>query len=40
MVNRKEIYLGTFENLEDAVSCRLKAEKKYFGKFTRKIEYR
>jgi len=33
MVNRKQIYLGSFERIEDAVLARKKAEEKYFGEF-------
>ena len=35
-VNRKTIYLGRFENIEDAVKCRLEAQDKYFGDFSNK----
>lgn len=31
--DEKEIYLGVFENKEDAIRARLIAEKKYFGEF-------
>ena len=34
MVNRKQIYLGSFYNFEDAVKARKDAEKKYFGEFS------
>jgi len=33
VVNRKKIHLGYFDNLEEAVQCRKKAELKYFGEF-------
>lgn len=33
MVNRKEIRLGRYEKIEDAIKARKKAEKKYFGNF-------
>jgi hypothetical protein len=32
-INYKTIYLGSFNNLEDAIKARLKAEKEYFGEF-------
>lgn len=35
MINRKEIWLGTYKTLEEAVQARLKAEKKYFGEYSR-----
>lgn len=33
-VNCRDIYLGRFECLEDAVACRREAEKRYFGEFS------
>ena len=33
MVNRKEIFLGTFETKEEAIKKRKEAENKYFGRF-------
>ena len=33
-VNGKNIHLGYFDNLQDAISARLSAEAKYFGEFT------
>ena len=33
MVNRKEIRLGNYEKINDAIKARKKAEKKYFGSF-------
>lgn len=33
MVNRKEIRLGNYEKIEDALEARRKAEIKYFGQF-------
>lgn len=36
-INNKEIYLGTFENKEDAIKARLEAEAKYFGEFAPQI---
>lgn len=35
MVNRKEIRLGHFEKIEDAIIARKKAERKYFGEYAR-----
>ena len=35
-VNRKEIYLGHFKTLAEAVEARKKAEEMYFGEFARK----
>ena len=32
--NRKKIYLGYFENFDDAVLARREAEEKYFGEFS------
>ena len=32
-VNYKTIYLGSFNDKEDAIKCRLMAEKKYFGEY-------
>ena len=32
-VNRKQIYLGVFDTLEEAVEARKEAELKYFGKY-------
>lgn len=37
-VNRKEINLGTFLLIEDAIKARKAAEKKYFGEYARKEE--
>jgi hypothetical protein len=34
--NRKYVYLGTYENYEDAVNARKEAEKRYFGEFAYK----
>lgn len=33
MFNRKNINLGSFDNLDDAIVARLRAEKEYFGEF-------
>lgn len=33
-VNKKRIYLGSFDNFEDAVMIRKRAEEKYFGEFS------
>ena len=33
MVNRKEIRLGNYDRLEDAIKARQEAEKKYFKEF-------
>ena len=35
--NKKRIYLGLFENKEDAIIARMEAEKKYFGEYSRAI---
>ena len=35
MVDRKEIYLGTFETLKEAAIARKNGETKYFGEFSR-----
>ena len=32
--NKKSIYLGEFENIEDAIIARKEAEEKYFGEFS------
>lgn len=32
-VNQKTKYLGSFDNMEEAIKARLKAEKEYFGEF-------
>lgn len=32
-INRKEIFLGNFNNKEDAIKARLEAEAKYYGEF-------
>lgn len=32
-VDRKEIYLGNYDTLEEAAKARKEAEKKYFGEF-------
>lgn len=33
MVNRREVFLGNFDTLEEAVNARIKAEQKYCGEF-------
>ena len=33
VVDEKEIYLGIFQNKEDAIKTRLEAEEKYYGEF-------
>lgn len=35
-VNRKQIFLGRFKDYDEAVKVRKKAEKKYYGQYTRK----
>lgn len=35
MIDRKQIHLGSFENIEDAIDARKKAEIKYFNEFSR-----
>lgn len=37
-INKKETFLGSFVNFEDAVDARGKAEKKYYGDFVRKSD--
>ena len=32
-LNKKQIYLGRFENFEDAIKARKEAEEKYFGEY-------
>jgi len=32
-VDEQDIYIGLFDNKDDAIKARLKAEKKYFGEF-------
>lgn len=38
-VDYKEIYLGTFKTLEEAISARIKAKKKYFGEYAPTARY-
>ena len=38
MVNKKQISLGLFDNIEDAIKARLQGELKYFGEFAPQIE--
>ena len=33
MINRKGIFLGYYNNKDDAIKSRLTAEQKYFGRF-------
>lgn len=33
MVNRKQICLGTYKDIKDAIKARKEAEEKYFGEF-------
>lgn len=35
MVNYKDIFLGRYKNLEEAIKVRIEAEEKYFGEFRR-----
>ena len=32
-VNNKHVYLGSYNNIQEAIDVRLKAEEKYFGKY-------
>ena len=34
-INKRHIYLGLYSDLEEAITVRKEAEKKYFGEFTR-----
>lgn len=34
MINQKKIYIGVFENFNDAVKARKEAEEKYFGEYS------
>ena len=34
-INKRHIYLGVYSDLEEAITVRKEAEKKYFGEFTR-----
>ena len=34
MVNRKEIHVGTYNTIEEAIDARVLAEKEYFGDFS------
>lgn len=36
--NNRQIHLGIFENIEDAIATRIEAEKKYFGEFRRELK--
>ena len=38
-VNNKHIYLGEYKDIQDAINARIKAEKKYFGKYRVKNEH-
>lgn len=38
-IDKKNKYLGVYEDLEEAKMVRVEAEKKYFGEFRREIEY-
>ena len=38
MINRKGIFLGHYDNKDDAIKSRLIAEQKYFGKFAPQID--
>ena len=33
IINKKEIIIGRFDNIEDAIAARKEAEEKYFGEY-------
>ena len=37
MVNKKEISLGAYKTIEDAIKARIREEEKYFGSFRYKV---
>ena len=37
MVNKKEISLGAYKTLENAIKARIEGEEKYFGNFRYKV---
>ena len=37
MVNKKEISLGAYKTLKDAIKARIEGEEKYFGNFRYKV---
>lgn len=38
-INNNQIYLGSYNDIQDAIDVRINAEKKYFGEYRVKNEY-
>ena len=38
-IKKQDIFLGNYDDIEDAIKARKEAEKKYFGKYLDDIEY-